>query len=159
MNAHLTRNKGLYLRSVARAIIIGVITVAVLPYFLTFILFGSHLCLDVGIHERIHINDVLSTVLASLCLGASRASVGGAKLEVHKTLLVHAIVVLAVVVLVVLVVVVAVLAAKVSTVILFGHGAVLKPDRVVDYPSALLVVVVVVLNTTRGGEDATAERR
>lgn len=76
----------------------------------------------------------------------------------HKTLLVHAIVVLAVVVLVVLVVVVAVLAAKVSTVILFGHGAVLKPDRVVDYPSALLVVVVV-LNTTRGGEDATAERR
>ena len=74
----------------------------------------------------------------------------------HKTLLVHAIVVLAVVV---LVVVVPVLAAEVSTVILFGHGAVLKPDRVVDYPSALLIVVVVVLDTTCGGEDATAERR
>ena len=76
----------------------------------------------------------------------------------HKTLLVHAIVVLAVVI-VVLVVVVPVLAAEVSTVILFGHGAVLKSDRVVDYPSALLIVFVVVLDTTCGGEDATAERR
>ena len=75
----------------------------------------------------------------------------------HKTLLVHAIVVLAVVI-VVLVVVVPVLTAEVSTVILFGHGAVLKSDRVVDYPSALLIVVVV-LDTTCGGEDATAERR
>jgi len=143
--------------SQANVVVVRVFTIAALPHFLAVVLIGSELGLDVSLNERVHVEDVLSAILARVLLRAGHAAVGGAKLEVHEALLVHAIVVLAIiVVVVVVVVVVAVLTAKVSTVVLFRHGALLELDGVASDPG-VLVVVVVVVETTRRGEDAVAQ--
>ena len=157
---HTVTNEGrdVNLRSIANVVVVRVLAIAALPHFLAVVLIGSELGLDVSLNEIVHVEDVLGAILARLLTRTGHAAVGGAQLEVHEALLVQAIVVLAIVVVVVIViVVVVVLTAKVSTVVLVRHGALLELDGVANDPVGVLVVVVLVVETTRRGEDAAAQ--
>lgn len=130
-------------------IIVSILTVAVFPHCLTVVLLSSKLGVDVGVHELIHVNDIVRPVRAR---SRSRATACWAKLEVNKTLLVKAIEVLTIIIVFVVVV------TEVAAVVLVRRGALLEPNGVARDPTEV-VVVIVVLEQSSGGEDAVAKRR
>jgi len=124
-------------RSLACLIVVGVLAVAVFLDHLTVVFLGIHLGLEVHLHEVLHGDNVVGTVVAGVAVG------GWAKLEMDKLLLLT--------LPVVAVVVVSALEGKVFA----GDGTLLEDEGEVGNPGTNFAIVGIVETTGLGHDVST----